>query len=192
MKKYLYLKLKGVIALIIIFLLSFPFSLFNINLSKLLINNKITLDISNLIVSILLIIYLIVNIIIKFNKNESKNSKIFNYVFDNIIIISIYILLSSKGYLIGLIPIIILVNFIINFMFNNKEKELIKLLKLALSFTGIFLILNNDLPFSLLDLNVHYFIFIVIIFFNLYDILNFIFSNIKFKNKSEELDEKQK
>lgn len=189
MKKFLYLKIKLVIALIIIMLLSFPFSLFNINLSKLLINNKITLDISNLIVAILLIGYFILNIFIKLNKNEPKNSKIFNYVFDNIMIVSIYILLSSRGYLLGLIPVIILINFIVMFMFNNKEHSYAKIIKMSLAVCGILLILLNNLPFSLIDFNVHYLFFVLIIIFNLYDFLNFSFSIIKTKNKETNIEE---
>lgn len=186
MKKYMYLKIKMIIGALVVLLLAFPISLLDFNIPKLIIDNKVSLDILNLMISCLILGYFLLNDLIKRKKeNMLKNSKVYNYVLDNLFLIFITILLSSNGYILGIIPIVLIINFIINFMFNKKEQRTLSIIKTCSLVISIMLVLNNNMPFVLWDLNVHYMMFIFVVIINICDTLNFVLPREKNINEEE-------
>jgi CDP-diacylglycerol--glycerol-3-phosphate 3-phosphatidyltransferase len=161
------------LTLLIIFILIFPFDVAGIDIPKLFINELIVVDIKYVIAGILFIIAAISDVIDgrlarKLNQ-VSDFGKVTDRIADKILINVVLIILTSKGFINPIIPVVIVlrdevVNSIRMVASVNrkriKTKQLSKI-KDYLLYAGIALTLFYNLPFELWNLKVSDFLLVL-------------------------------
>ena len=183
MNKYILLKTKVILSIVMVFLLNFSLNIFNITIPKLIINNTIIIEYINILIVLLLISYIVCNIYISTKFSSRKSSVMVHNLVDDILIVAIFISLSSKGFFLGIVSVILFVNLILMVVFNIKKSKKMNVCQKTLAILTIIITLLNDLPLSLLGFYSHNILIIVVLLLYLYDILNLILTSIKPKNK---------
>ena len=184
MKKSLLLKSKVIISLVVIFVLSFPFSLFNINLPAIIFLST-KLSIINLIVVGLLLCYIILSILIKIKFLGRKSTAIMNNLVDNVFIISILTVLASFGYYIGIVVVVVFISFVLNIFYDKKEVDRYQLWAKVVAYISIIIALLNDFPLAMYNIYLHNFIDICLVGIYMANILKMIYDGMKIEKSDK-------
>lgn len=159
-------KLRILLAIIILILMLFPWSMVNIDFKRFLINGTLILDSKMVIVGVLFIIasltdFLDGHLARKYNL-VSDYGKVMDAIADKILVNGLLIVLSADGYLHPIIPVVIILrDTIVNtlkMIAGEKDKAVgaIKTGKFKTAFLmiGLTLKLFGNLPFGLINIEV--------------------------------------
>lgn len=155
-----------ILAIVIIFILLFPFDASGLALPKLFINESIVLDIKYIVVGVLFIIASVTDFIDGYIARKynlvTDFGKMMDAIADKVLVNSVLIILAASGFISPIIPVVIVTRDIvvnsIKMIAGNKGKVVAAIksgkLKTACLMTGITLTLFYNLPFELWNLKV--------------------------------------
>lgn len=154
------------LSLLMIVILLFPFDSMGLNLPKLLINEKIVVDIKYIITGFLFIIASLTDFIdghlARKHNMVTDFGKMIDSIADKILVNSLLIILATSGFISPIIPVVIVVRDCvvdsIKMVAGNKGHVIAAIktgkIKTACLMLGIVLVLFYNLPFELLNLKV--------------------------------------